>query len=73
MELTITKIGDSHGVILPADILDRMRLGDGDTVYVTELADGVKISSRDGDFDEAMAHAERVMNEDDVALRKLAE
>lgn len=73
MECTITKIGDALGIELPRKVLERLNLGDGDTVYLTETDDGVKISSRDADFDEAMMHVERVMREDDNALRRLAE
>jgi putative addiction module antidote len=73
MELTITKIGNSFGVILPQDFLERRQLKDGDTVYAVELPDGMQILSRDSDFDEAISHAERVMRENDNALRRLAE
>jgi len=34
MELTITKIGDSFGIILPPDFLERSQLKDGDKVYL---------------------------------------
>ncbi|MCF6287101.1 MAG: AbrB/MazE/SpoVT family DNA-binding domain-containing protein [Candidatus Hydrogenedentes bacterium] len=73
MELTITKIGDAAGVILPHDILARLNVAEGDTVYVTDVPGGVKITTHNVDFDEAMIHAERVMKEDDAALRRLAE
>ena len=73
MELTITKIGNSFGIILPPDFLERTQLKAGDKLYLTESPDGVRLSPRDADFEEAMAHAERVMRENDNALRRLAE
>ena len=73
MELTITKIGDAAGIILPPDLLARMQLKDGDTVHVSETAGGITLSAHDADLAEAMMHAERVMTEDDAALRRLAE
>ncbi|MBX3179450.1 MAG: AbrB/MazE/SpoVT family DNA-binding domain-containing protein [Candidatus Hydrogenedentes bacterium] len=73
METTITKIGDSFGIILPPDFLERLQLKDGDKVYLTESPDGVRISPHDADFELAMTHAERVMRENDNALRRLAE
>ncbi len=73
MELTIKKVGNASGVILPQEILKRLNVAEGDTVYVTETPDGISLSSHDADFNEAMMHAERVMKEDDAALRRLAE
>lgn len=73
MELTIKRIGDASGVILPPEILQRLNVAAGDTVYVTETPGGIALSSHGVDFDEAMMHAERVMKEDDAALRRLAE
>ena len=72
MQLTV-KIGDADGIILPRSVLDRLNVVSGDSVYVTDVPDGVKISTRDANFDEVMKHAERVMRENDSALRRLAE
>ena len=72
MQLTV-KIGDADGIILPRSVLDRLNVVSGDSVYVTDVPGGVKISTRDADFDEVMKHAERVMRENDNALRRLAE
>ena len=73
MENTITKIGETSGVIIPPEFLDRMHLKIGDSVRLSYSIDGVLISPHDAHFDEAMAHAERVMSENDNALRRLAE
>lgn len=73
MQLTITKFGDAEGIILPRAVLDRLNVVSGDSVYVTDVPDGVKISTRDADFDEVMMHVERIMKEDDNVLRRLAE
>lgn len=72
MQLTV-KIGDADGIILPQAVLDRLNVANGDSVYVTNVSGGVKISSRDADFDEVMKHVERIMMEDDNVLRRLAE
>ena len=73
MELTITKIGDSFGIILPPDFLERSQLKDGDKVYLTESPDGVRISPHDADLAETLDIARRVMREDREVLQKLAE
>jgi putative addiction module antidote len=38
--LKLTQIGNSLGVILPKDILARMKLEKGDSLFVTEAANG---------------------------------
>ena len=35
--LKLTQIGNSVGVILPKEVLARLKLEKGDTVYVTEI------------------------------------
>ena len=69
--LKITKIGNSAGIVLPKDLL--ARVGVGDTLYVTEAPDGIRITAADPEFAEKMAAAERVMREDRDILRILAQ
>jgi putative addiction module antidote len=71
--LKITKIGNSAGIVLPKDLLARLRVGVGDTLYVTEAPDGIRITAADPDFAEKMAVAERVLREDQDILRILAQ
>ena len=71
--LKITKVGNSAGVILPRELLARLRAGVGDTLYVTEAPDGIRITAADPDFAEKMAVAERIMREDRDILRVLAQ
>ena len=73
MELTITKIGDEFGVILPPDFLERCQLKDGDKVYLSETPAGPRLSPDDADLAETLAIARRVMREDHEVLKKLAE
>lgn len=72
MPLKITKIGNSAGVILPKELLARLRVGPGDTLYVTEAPDGVRITTANPDFEAKMALAEQIMREDRDILRVLA-
>ncbi len=68
----IAKIGNSAGIVLPKELLARLRVGVGDTLYVTESPDGIRITAADPDFADKMAAAERVMREDRDILRELA-
>jgi putative addiction module antidote len=70
--LKITKIGNSAGVILPKELLARLRAGIGDVLFVSEAPDGVRLSAHDPEFAEQMAIAEEIMREDRNILRALA-
>ena len=70
--LKITKIGNSAGVILPKEVLARLRVGLGDEVYLTEAPDGVRITATDPSFAKKMEVMERIMREDRDILRELA-
>jgi len=70
--LKITKIGNSAGVILPKEVLARLRVGPGDQLYLTEAPDGVRLSAADPDFAAQMEKAERIMRRDRNVLRALA-
>lgn len=70
--LKITKIGNSAGVILPKEILAKLRVGLGDQLYLTEAPDGVRLTAQDPDFADQMERAERIMRRDRNVLRALA-
>lgn len=73
MQLKITTIGNSAGVVLPKELLARLRLNKGDALYLSELPDGIKLTPYDPVFAEQMEVAEKVMRKDRVVLRKLAQ
>lgn len=70
--LKITKIGNSAGVVLPKELLAKLRAGVGDTLYVSEAPDGIRITTADPSFEAKMALAEQIMREDRDILRVLA-
>ena len=70
--LKITRIGNSAGIILPKEVLARLRVGLGDDVYLSEAPDGIRITAVDPSFAEKMEVAERIMREDRDILRELA-
>lgn len=71
--LKITTIGNSVGVILPKEVLARLRVTKGDTVYLTETPKGIEISSFDERYARQMEAGERVMRKHRDVLKKLAE
>ncbi len=73
MKLKITAIGNSAGVILPKELLARLRVDKGDELYAVETPDGVRLTTYDPVFAAQMEVAEKVMREDRALLRKLAQ
>ncbi len=70
--LKIIKIGNSAGVILPKEILARLRVELGDELFLTEGQGSVTLRAADVDFAEAMQSAEEIMREDRDILAVLA-
>ncbi len=73
MQLKVTKIGNSAGVILPKELLARLRVEAGDSLFVSEAPDGVRITATNPDFAAKMALAETIMREDRDILNVLAQ
>lgn len=73
MKLKLTAIGNSTGVILPKELLSRLRVEKGDELYAAETPDGVRLSVYDPTLAEQMEVAEQVMREDRQVLHKLAQ
>ncbi len=71
--LKVTTVGNSAGVVLPRDILERLRIQKGDTLYVLETPNGIQLTPYDPEFSKQLDAAEQVMREDRDALKKLAE
>lgn len=69
----VTTVGSSTGIVLPKDVLERLHLQRGDSVYLTETPGGVHITPYRPDFAEAIDAGRRVMRRYRNALRKLAE
>jgi putative addiction module antidote len=74
MKLEIKKIGNSTGLILPKELLARLRLEQGDWVFATEMADGgVRLTPYDPTFEKGMKVAEKAMKTYRNALAELAQ
>ncbi|MBF2021970.1 MAG: AbrB/MazE/SpoVT family DNA-binding domain-containing protein [Hydrococcus sp. C42_A2020_068] len=72
MQLKIRKIGNSYGVIFPSEMISRLKVAEGDSVYVTESAEGYNISAFDPDFAETMAAFEETYRQYRNAFKELA-
>lgn len=71
--LKLTQIGNSTGVVLPRELLEKLRVERGDVLSVVETPDGIELTPYDPQFAKQMEIAERVMREDRDVLRLLGE
>ena len=71
--LQIRRIGNSVGLILPKELLARLKLGEGDKLHIVELPEReFKLSPYDAKHAKAMKIARRVMHEYKDTFRALA-
>jgi putative addiction module antidote len=71
--LKITTVGNSVGIILPKELLEKLRVDQGDTLFVIETQNGIELIPYNPELAAHMEIAERVMQEDRDVLRRLAE
>jgi putative addiction module antidote len=72
--LQIKKIGNSVGLILPKDLLARLKLKEGDKLHVVEQTErGIKLSPYDPKHAEAMDIARRSFRKYADTYKALAE
>jgi putative addiction module antidote len=72
-KLKLRAIGNSTGVVLPKEILDKLRVSRGDELMVLETPDGIRLTGYDPEFERQMDVAEKIMHRRRNMLRKLAE
>jgi len=65
-------VGNSTGVTLPKEVTDRLKIKNGDPLYLTESPDGYRITAYDPEFVRQMQIAEKVMRRYKDALRQLS-
>jgi putative addiction module antidote len=69
----VTTVGSSTGIVLPKELLTKLNIQNGDTLYVTETPDGLKLTPYDEQFARVMEAADTIMRENRDVLRKLAQ
>jgi len=73
MTLKLTTVGNSTGVILPKELLERLKLQKGDLLHVLEVPGGISLTPLDPEFARQMDVAETVMRQDRDILNRLAQ
>ena len=71
-KLKIRKIGNSLGVVLPKEVLEKMNVKEGDMLNVAATETGFEASVSDSEVDRLMEMAEKIMEDNREVLRALA-
>ena len=70
--LKLTQIGNSVGLILPKDALARLKLAKGDTVFLTESANGLNLTPYDPELEEQLKLGREFMHDYRDTFHQLA-
>jgi putative addiction module antidote len=73
IELKVRRFGNSLGVILPKEVVERLQVGDAASLFLIESPDGTyRLAPRDPAFERKMATANDIIGRYRNALHKLA-
>lgn len=50
MQLKVRRIGNAYGVLLPKQVIDRLKLVEGSQLTLIDTEDGMRLSPYDADF-----------------------
>jgi putative addiction module antidote len=70
--LKVTQIGNSLGVVLPKELVARLKLQREDLVHVTDSPDGIVLTPYDPALDEQVGLGREFMHEYRDTFRQLA-
>ncbi len=71
-KLKITTVGASAGVILNKEVMAKLGVKKGDTLYLTEAPGGYRITPYNPEFERQMKLAEDIMHDDRDILKALS-
>lgn len=74
VELKVRKFGNSLGVVLPKEVINRLQTADGEALFLIEEPDGgYQLTPYDPGFAKKMAKAEEIIKRYRNTLHVLAE
>ena len=71
-KINLRRVGGSVSATLPKEMVDRLNVGPGDSVYAIETENGILITPYDPDFEKAMDLYKRGARKYRNALRELS-
>jgi putative addiction module antidote len=73
VQLKVRKFGNSLGVVLPKEVIQRLRTADGERVFLIEAGGGdYRLTPYDPTFEKKMSKAEEIMGRYRNTLHALA-
>lgn len=72
LSVTIRKIGNSEGIIIPKEVLDQLGLKAGDVVDLETEGNKITITAKEADLAKQLEAARLGMQKYKIALRELA-
>ena len=72
MQLKLRKVGNSLGVILPREVIARLKVGEGDNLNLTEGPEDYRLSAYDPEVARQVEIGEKIMRRYRNTLRELA-
>jgi putative addiction module antidote len=72
MELKLRKIGNSYGVILPAEVLKALQVREGGSLTLLPNDKGFQLTAEDAEFQQQLQEARSLMARYSQTLRELA-
>ncbi|NES20444.1 MAG: AbrB/MazE/SpoVT family DNA-binding domain-containing protein [Symploca sp. SIO3E6] len=73
MQIKLRKVGNSLGATFPKEVLDRFNLGEGDTLSLVVMEDGIKLMAYDPNFKQVMEAYKQGASKYRNAMRQLAD
>ena len=73
VELKVRRFGNSLGVVLPREVINRLQTGDGEPLFLIEAPEGgYRLTPYDPQFEKKMAKAEDILSRYRNTLHVLA-
>ena len=72
LKVKVMQIGNSAGVVLPREALNKLDVSRGDELYLVETPEGLMLTPYDQAFETQIEAAEQVMKRYRNALHRLA-
>lgn len=73
VDIDVVRVGESRGVVLPEDVLQRLEIGVGDTLGLTEVPEGLLLTRLKIEETEQGRIMRRIAREHREVLKMLAD
>ena len=72
LKVKVTAVGNSMGILLPKEALNKLKASKGDTLYLVDSPEGLTLTPYQQDFETQMEAAEKVMKKYRNTFHELA-